>query len=244
MALTITGVVPAMAPTTGGAQCRVTGTDLNTVTSVKVDTTEAPFSILGPTMLLVTAPPHAAGSVGVTVQAGAGSPQTLAAALTYAVPSDTAPLTSTLARKFAIDVDLAPVGQAAVWRKVRAVTELTPKVDSTLQDDSDYDSDGWASQTVTMLAWSLEATVARKVDLASNLYDPGQEKLRQAATSFGAAGTVHVRWYDRSGGPEAYEGYAVVTWEPQGGGADALDTAKVTLTGQGRRVVIVNPVAA
>ena len=40
---------------------------------------------------------------------------------------------------------------------------------------------------------------------------------------------------------EAYSGYAAVSWAPDGGGMDGLDTASVTLTGQGPRVSITHP---
>jgi hypothetical protein len=144
-------------------------------------------------------------------------------------------------------VDLTADGPVTVtgdhWVQVRALTEFTPKVDTNLEDDSDYDSDGWSSSTKTQLGWALSAKVARKIGVESGDPDPGQEVLRAAAEAFGADGIVHVRWYDRDGGPEAYSGYAEVSWSPDGGDTKALATVTVDLTGKGARTAITNPAA-
>lgn len=242
MALTITGVYPATGSTLGGDTVTVSGTDLNTVTTCTVGGTTAPdFEILSAKFLRILTP---AGSVGTAnIVLGDGSTTvTLTAQYTYAVPTSDATLTSTLARKVRIDVNTG-TAESPAWTQVRAITTLQAPISPTMQDDSDYDSDGWGSQAKTMLAWSLTATISRKVGAVSGTYDPGQEKIRAAHDQFGAAGLVQVRWYDREGGPEAYTGYAHVGWEPQGGGPDALDTVNVTLTGQGKRTTITNPAA-
>lgn len=127
-----------------------------------------------------------------------------------------------------------------VWAKVWAISEFTPKIDSNLEDDTDYDSAGWTSQTKTQLAWMIETKAFRKVN-GSGTYDPGQEKLRAASEAFGAAGTAHVRWYDLNGSTEAYEGLAEVTWSPDGGNTKDLSSVSVTLTGKGARTAITNP---
>lgn len=133
--------------------------------------------------------------------------------------------------------------EAATWLQVRAVSGLKPTLDNTMEDDSDMDSDGWLSKTKTAMGWALELDLLRKVGISSNAYDPGQEIIRVAGESFGTAGVVHVRWYDRNGGPEAYEGYASVDWAPEGGKTTDLDKAKATLNGNGARLPITNPAA-
>lgn len=146
----------------------------------------------------------------------------------------------------AVDITADKTGtltSGSSWVQVRAITEMTAGIDSNLEDDADYDNDGWTSQTKTAQGWSLSMTIARKVGFLTRGYDAGQERIRQAADGFGPDATVHVRWYDRDGGPEAYEGYGTVSWEPQGGGVTALDTTNVTITGQGARLSIDNPVA-
>lgn len=153
----------------------------------------------------------------------------------------TQPDQSTLARKFKLDVN---TGTAAVpiWTPVKGIREFAPKLNANLEDDSDYDAEGWGSQTKTQLDWALEVKVARKVSPSSaTTYDPGQEALRTKAELFGASGVAHVRWYDREGGAEAYEGFAEVQWVADGGDTKALELVTVTLTGKGARTVITNP---
>jgi hypothetical protein len=151
---------------------------------------------------------------------------------------------STLNRKWALDVNTGTTA-TPVWTPVRGRTEFQPAVEPTLQDDSDFDSEGFKSQVVTALAWSLAFKVARKTQANdATSYDQGQEKLREAAEEMGVANSVHVRWYEVTpGGPrvEAYEGKAAVSWSEDGGGMDALNMVSVTLTGQGKRTPITHP---
>lgn len=146
-------------------------------------------------------------------------------------------LVSTLARKYRLDVSTG----AGAWTQVRGLTAFNPTIDSNLEDDTDFDSDGWGSQVKTLMSWALECTVKRGVGVTTGNYDPGQEALRVAAESFGVDGVVRVRWYDREGGPEAYEGDAEVSWGNSGDSPTDFSAADITLTGKGRRLVIDNP---
>lgn len=154
---------------------------------------------------------------------------------------------STLNRKWALDVNTGTEA-APVWTAVRGRADFSPTLDPTLQDDSDFDGEGWKSQTVTAQAWSLAFKLARKVDdTNATAYDAGQEALRLAAAEMGTGNDVHVRWYETTdGGPrtEAYDGHAAVSWSPDGGGMDALAMVSVTLAGKGKRNAITNPAAA
>lgn len=151
---------------------------------------------------------------------------------------------STINRMWALDVNTG-TDAAPVWTPVRGRTEFQPNLDPTLQDDSDFDGDGWKSQTVTAQAWSLAFKVARKVTSAdATAYDAGQEALRAASEAMGTGNSAHVRWYETTpGGPrtEAYDGRAAVSWTPDGGGMDALNFVSVTLSGKGKRNDIVHP---
>ena len=149
------------------------------------------------------------------------------------------PLNASLSRKWRVDVNTGTVA-TPVWTQVRGVTNLTPGLEVTTQDASDYDTDGWGSDEKTMLKWSLGIALLRKKSDDAT-YDAGQEALRDKADKFGDDGTAHVRWYDRDGGPEAYSGYANVAWEPGGGGAGDLEPVTVNLTGKGARTEIANP---
>jgi IPT/TIG domain len=237
MAIAITGITPNTAPTTGGTSHLITGTDLNTVTGVTIGGAAVlAFTALSPTLMRVTAPAGTAGAQNVVLAPGA---VTLTGGLTYAAPT-TEQLVATLARKWKLDVNTGSVA-SPVWTPVRAIGELKPNVEANMEDDSDYDSDGWESETKTALKWGLEVKVLRKVGVTSGNYDPGQEALRTASTQFGSPGTPQIRWYDRDGGPEAYSGFASVSWEPEGGETKDLDTVTVKLSGNGARTTIANP---
>ncbi|MGW0465416.1 phage tail tube protein [Streptomyces sp. NPDC003027] len=71
-----------------------------------------------------------------------------------------------------------------------------------------YDAEGWSEQAVTILAWSIEATIAHRAHPTTSVFNAAQEALRKASRSFGAASYVRVRYYDRNGAPDAQEGTA------------------------------------
>jgi hypothetical protein len=154
---------------------------------------------------------------------------------------------NTLNRKWWLDVNTGTT-ELPTWTGVHGITEFTPNYEVTLQDDSDFDSEGHKSSTATAGAWSVAINLARKVTAASSTaYDAGQEALRLAGDEFGVANSVEVRFYEMEpDGPrvEAYQGNAAVSWTPQGGSMEALSTVAVTLTGQGRRTAIAHPDAA
>jgi hypothetical protein len=151
---------------------------------------------------------------------------------------------STVNRKWYLDVNTGTVA-VPVWTPVNGITEFQPALTPTLQDDSDFDSGGDKSSTVTARAWSCVGKLARKVTVASaTAYDAGQEALRLASEEIGVDNSINVRFYEMEpGGPrvEAYEGNAAVTWSPDGGGMDALSAVSFTLTGQGKRTAITHP---
>ena len=148
-------------------------------------------------------------------------------------------LTPTVNTAWRVDVDTSATATAA-WVQVRAANNISPTIASTTQDATDYDSEGWGSDAVTLRKWQIRIAAFRKTT-AAGVYDPGQEALRQASEG---SDLTHVRWYDRSStNGEAYEGYAIVQWEPAGGDATGLQMVNVTLLGQGARTTITNPTA-
>lgn len=152
---------------------------------------------------------------------------------------------ATLNRKWFIDVDTAAPAGPASWIGIFGVQELKPTADYTSQDTSDMSS-GYKSDTVTALGWGYELKLIRKTQRSTPAsYDPGQEFLRSAAATMGGDNSVHIRVYEMNGatGPkvEAYAGYCSVTWEPDGGGMDAVETVTVKLTGQGAKTSITHP---
>ncbi|GAA2298290.1 hypothetical protein GCM10010402_66110 [Actinomadura luteofluorescens] len=239
MAIAITGITPATGPTTGGTVHYITGSDLTTVTGVTIGGAACPlFEAQSATLMKVTAP--ASGTVGAKDVVLSPGAVTLAAAFTYAAPTGNEQLVPTKASKYVFEV--RRVGDTA-WTRVRAIADFKPPVEANMETDSDYDGNGWGSEAKTELKWSIEAKLFRKVGISSSTYDPGQEILRAASTKFGQDGVVEARWYDRNGGPEAYQGFANVSWEPEGGDTKALDMVTAKLSGNGERRDIVNPAA-
>lgn len=153
--------------------------------------------------------------------------------------------TATVVRKWRLEVNTG-TDAAPIWTKVYGIQNFQPVLDTTLQDDSDYDSQGYKSSLSTALAWSCVATLVRKT-LASDptSYDPGQEAIRLTGENIGTGNSIGVRFCEMgSARVEAYQGKAAVSWAPAGGAMDALDTVQVTLTGQGRRIPIAHPYPA
>lgn len=139
-----------------------------------------------------------------------------------------------------LDVDLAAT-ETPDWAQVRATQNFVPGINSTVQDSSDYDAEGWGSDAVTLRKAQPTATLLRKENPTTGAYDPGQEKLRQCSEDLELA---HIRWYERKAGGQAWEGYALVQWAPQGGGVEGLQAVNVTLLVQGKPEKIASPTAA
>lgn len=153
---------------------------------------------------------------------------------------------STTNRQWYLDVDTSGIVGSPSWVPVMGLMEFQPSMDPNLEDDSDFDSGGYQSQTKTAEAWAIDGKLARKLTVADpTMYDPGQEFLRaKAIGQMGQANQAHIRYYEMTaGGPraEAYEGYAAVTWSPDGGAMTALNTVSLKLTGQGRLLPVTHP---
>ncbi|UVK61350.1 major tail protein [Microbacterium phage Gingerbug] len=149
---------------------------------------------------------------------------------------------ATTNRKWFLDVEGAT---ADSWLGVFGITEFKDTLEASMQDDSDFDGEGWLSEVNTANRWKIEAKVIRKTlaDTPTS-YDPGQEKIRQAAGNTGVENVLKVRWYEMEpGGPrvEAYEGFAAVSWSPDGGNTEAVSTASIVLSGRGKRNPITHP---
>lgn len=151
---------------------------------------------------------------------------------------------ATLNRKWRLEVNTG-TDAAPTWTRVYGMTEFQPSSEPTMQDDSDFDSDGYKSEAKTADKWSCSLKVARKtVAAAPTTYDPGQESLRNASNQMGVSNVREIRFYEMEpGGPriEAYQGKVAVSWSPDGGGMDALDLVSVTLSGRGKRNAITHP---
>ena len=149
-----------------------------------------------------------------------------------------------LARRFAVEIDTAAPGPA-VWLPLIGIEEFKPNWGQRREADEDYDDAGAERQAVTGSNWNLELKVIHRSPDGGITFDSVQEYLRlKAQTDDALGGEVHVRWFDRHGGVEAYEGRALVSWAPDGGNGGARDTVAVVLSGQGKRAQIANPNAS
>lgn len=154
-----------------------------------------------------------------------------------------APTTTTeLARRFRIDIDTGYPG-AASWSQLLGVSDFKWTVKPTNQESSDYDGD-WVGMQKTKLALTAEITYLRKKTIAGDVLDPAAEAIRAAEREFGEDGNVHLRWYDRNGGAEAYEAYMIPEISRANSGQADLDAISVSLTDVGQGLLdITNPAA-
>lgn len=158
---------------------------------------------------------------------------------------------STTNRLWWLDVVDPDATGTEAWVPVAGIQEFKPKpADAGTQDDSDFDGGGYKSSAVTSQTFGAEGKVGRKpVPQASTVttppvYDPGQEIMRKVAARLGTGNRLKARWYEMEpNGPrtEARTGYFNVMWSPDGGGADALNTASFTLNGQGAPISTAHP---
>ncbi|WP_350347261.1 IPT/TIG domain-containing protein [Agromyces sp. G08B096] len=140
-----------------------------------------------------------------------------------------------LARRFKVDVST----DGTTWLTLKGINDLNPAISPTLVGADDYDSNGFASFEKTLQGWVLTAKALRKTN--AGVFDPAQELVRGRQLSFGDTARVYVRWYDRNGAPEAYQGLAIVGWAPSKTGVADLDEVTITLTGDGILTQIANP---
>ncbi|GAA5056461.1 phage tail tube protein [Streptomyces similanensis] len=156
-------------------------------------------------------------------------------------PAPPAETETALARRYRVDIDTGT--GTTTWAWLPGIKEFAPKVDQTTQPTTTYDDEGWGDEDATEYKWSAEITMLHRCHPETKQFNAAQEALRLASSNFGTGSKVHVRWYDREGRPEAFEGYALVQWEPDGTATDDLDSVKVTLKGKGKRIPITNPLA-
>lgn len=148
-----------------------------------------------------------------------------------------------LARRWRLELDVSAT-EVPDWQLCPGVVDFSWTADPNIEDSSEYEDGGWAGNTKTGQAFEIVCKFNRKATADSTAYSPVHERLRVAAFAWGEASKIPVRWYDRTGLPEAYSGTVLVTWTPQGGEYTALDQVEVTLTGTGPLTEIANPAAA
>lgn len=145
--------------------------------------------------------------------------------------------------RWLVQVDTASSNTAPAWLSVFGTQSFAPKINPNMVDNSDFDTGVWTSQAITGVGWANTQTCEHK--LYTGAPDPGLEFIRLKATPAGTRNIelVHTRWFDRYGQPEAFEGWALCTYENQGGTGKDTEKINVTYNGQGALLEIANPYA-
>jgi len=150
-------------------------------------------------------------------------------------------LSSTLARDWILEVLIG-----ADWTRVRGLTSVSPIFEGALQDDSDIDSEGYASEIATGLSYRIEGGGKRKGEnTAGFVDDPGQNYLRQLGRKTGTDNKVTARIYRRDDLPDAYQCSHPVKWtDTAAGDTNALQEFSFTLGFGGKPEEITKPTVA
>lgn len=155
-------------------------------------------------------------------------------------------LSSTLARDWSFQVDVADNREAPEWTYVLGLSKFAPKEEATTQDDGDINSGGYASETPTELKLTVDLEGMRKGLEAAGTFtpDPGQEFLRIKGRKLGGQNYVHGRYWRNDGIDEAYDATFSVKWVNGSEGKDGLYTFSVTLTARSAPLEIEKPTSA
>lgn len=144
-------------------------------------------------------------------------------------------LNSTLARDWALQVNTGTTDVPA-WTFVRGLSKFAPETKPKMQDDSDIDSEGYASQIATTLEMTFKGEGKRKGKIASDKFkqDPGQAALRAAGRQMGLKNVIQARCWRTDGVQEGYEAFFSVQWEEKAGSIDDLDEFNFEMMSRGK----------
>ncbi|SBN64457.1 IPT/TIG domain-containing protein [Curtobacterium sp. 9128] len=150
----------------------------------------------------------------------------------------TTPSKTALARRYACEVttDLTLAGG---WVRVRGVNGFTPNTTPNIEDASDYDTDGWTSNEVTMQSWASDIDLF--IRESGGAIDPGQQIILDTIGEFGDEARLGFRYFDRNGLPDAHQGVAIPTWKLSNTAVKNLGQGTASLTGDGPLYKIDNP---
>lgn len=134
---------------------------------------------------------------------------------------------------------------AGVYTTIRGINSLDlPPVTAEMADSSSFENDGYASNETVAGSWSASLGIWRRKDDVG-AYFSEHEAIRLAAFGlFNGVNRLDYRFYDKDGGPEAWQGFAYTTWKQEAGDWKGLQKVTVTLAGDGPLVIISNPAIA
>jgi IPT/TIG domain. len=146
--------------------------------------------------------------------------------------------TTALASRFRVDLT-EDLDLAGGWTQLVGMNDLKPNVAQNLVETSSYDNDGFESYEKTFQGWSLVATCWMRT--VTGLIHPSLQLLVDRELAWGDGCRIGVRWYDKNGVPEAFQGVAVVQTERGNTGVKDPETKTFTLQGDGVLTPISNP---
>ena len=147
-----------------------------------------------------------------------------------------------LAREWRLEINMG-TDEAPDWQVCPGIREFQPESEPNIEDASDYDSDGWAGNEKTAQSWKVTIKIRRKANKSVKVYNAVHEAIRLAHYAYGDANKIRLRYMNRNGLPEAYQGKAIPNWKPAGGEYSALGETDIEFTGDGPLTPITNPLA-
>lgn len=153
--------------------------------------------------------------------------------------------------EYAVDINTGTLA-APVWQTIRFISAVDPQVTPVTQDAATYEDKGSPNAVKLSESWTLGFTV-QVHRLEAGGFLPEVEKLLELAGpgAVGNAAQGHFRWYDDPAAAgaipsdnDAFEGFGTVQVNRGQTGNDQIGAWSVTVTGQGRRIAITNPLNA
>ena len=141
-----------------------------------------------------------------------------------------------LARRYRVDVSTDGLTS---WQQIKAVFAVTPDVPQVVGNRVAW-VDGWGGAVVLSNGWSLVCSYNQLI--TGTTRDAGQALVEGCVGQLVNSALLYVRWYDRAGLADAWQGQAAVRVSRVGTGVDDLDRVTVTFTGDGALASIVNPI--
>lgn len=137
-----------------------------------------------------------------------------------------------------LKVDVSPDGTA--WTPVTGVYSVAPVITPVTAKRIPYVK-GWGGSLVLSEDWALTLGYKMRINVAAR--DAGQVLVEACVGQHLVHAQIWVRWYDRTGLPEARQGFASVAVAPAADAAQSIARFVATFTGDGELTEIANPLA-
>lgn len=147
-----------------------------------------------------------------------------------------------------LDIDMnfnTPAAGTPDWLPLAFITDVDPKNDKTFADASTYADEGAERNAVVGEKWEITFVHQLQRDPTTGLYITVLAKLVKCA-AFGARNKdaqVSIRWYDRGGADDAWQGVGYVARSRSAKNNKDIGGFSFTITGNGVAVPIDNPLA-